>query len=87
MQHQKKQLLNTLRNFQLIMKKYNLLDKPEIYFVDKGITKIYKTINVVASIETKTPLIASEKSSTMTVIVYCDAKGHEIPPSSYFQGS
>ena len=58
-----------------------------IYNVDeKVITQNYQTPTVIASADSKPPLIASEKSSTVTVLGCGNALGHQTPPFFVFPG-
>ena len=71
-----------------ILKKYDLLDKPErIFNVDeKGISTSHKPPNVVCEVGTKPPSVTSASRTNVTVIGCGNALGHQVPPYLIFPG-
>ena len=72
----------------MLMKKYNLIDKPQhIYKVDKkGINTEVRPPNFVSGKACKPQAIMAERSKTITVIGGGTAMGQNIPPFFLFPG-
>ena len=84
----KMSISNYFEELNRIMRKYDLLDKPQcIYNIDeKGINTEYNPPKIVAGRECRPQAVVAERGKTVTVLGAGNALGHQIPPYFVFPG-